>query len=223
VTAEEIVEAALVECEALGAKFHTGSRIPMYRHLTTRQQELFSLAGSWNEDYVGWQATGQVTAGQSDLRDLRRDDHPTVPGIERIVRVEVSDPGTSTLTAGAEVHIVRKRSEAFSAPSPRALLRSAILTGYGAELNGVAEVEVFYVRIPRPLEDDNDEAELVGGHADLLVIDLARWLILASTDESIQKVAGAAVAQLTSHEKDLLSAFEAHVREFSPDSAEFDL
>jgi hypothetical protein len=221
VTAEQIVENAIAEVRSLGVLYHAGSRIPMYRRITVRQQELFSLAGSWNEDYVGWSATGQMSGGVTDLRDLRRDDHPTVPGIERITRIEISDPGTSSWAIGTEVNVVPRRDAIDSAEPPRATLRSAILEGVGTDLNGVLEVECFYVRIPRPLEDANDEPEIVGGHADLLVVDLARWMILSSGDEDLAKIAAPAVEQLNTHEQELISAFESHVKGFAPTQSRF--
>lgn len=215
-TAEETAIAAIEECALLGHKLHSGARVPMYRRIDRRQQQLFEQAGQWNEDFLGWSFEESLTAGNADLSSVLSDDHPTLPGVARITRVEISDKGSSAYTNGEEIAIVPVRDAEYTALPPRATMRSGRLLQVGTDLAGVAQVEVFYARKARPVNQGTDELEVPSPHDDLLVYDLAKHLLKGMPED-----ATAALAVLDAREAEALTSFRAYVERFAPTQTRF--
>lgn len=216
-TADEVCEVAFAECDAIGHNARTLLRKPLYERISMRQQDLFTLAAGWNEEFLGWTTEGQLVDGEADFSSILNDTHPTVPGVEKIVRIEVSDPGSSLLATGTEVNIVKQRDARYGALSPRAVFRSGILTGYQTDLDGVEQVEVYYVRRPRKVTKGSDEVEFEGSHVDLLVLDLAKFML----QRDQVKVSEYAASTIESRERRAFASFELHVRSFTPTQDRF--
>lgn len=175
---EEIVTGSLARMMDWGNDFPS-ARMPMYRRISQRQQQLYSFASKANPDYYGRCAIGGFDAeGCLDLRDLI--DLANLDQAAGIQFVEISDAGASvTVTAGEEVNIV-SIADRDADVSPRVTLRDFIFRGVGTDLTGVISVKIFYPRIPDELlftEDGTTEIELLQQHQELLIIDLTKDLL----------------------------------------------
>lgn len=209
-TIQEIASAALARVAEYGANY-PGSTASLVRRMSVRQAELFSLANRINPDYFGVCATAPVPHGGADLKLLIP---PAFPA-DLISRIEIHDPGTSTYEVGEEVQVV-SFSEKDGAFPPRVTLRDMTIRQVGTDLAGVAEIEVFYSRLPLPLPFDNPDYELeVTTHfQELLVLDLAKYVLRrASNLEGENRTA--AIAEVVAEEEPLLGSFGEHVQSFS--------
>ncbi len=179
-TYDEVVEAALARTMDWDGEFPS-SRLPMFRRVGTRQQQLFSFASKVNPDYYGRCATGDIDAnGCLDLRDLAGATAP-VDQAAGIQYIEVKDAGTHpTLLPGDEVHMVSVADQLNAEVAPRVTVRDFVIRGVGSDLTGVVSLDVFYPRVtdmPLVGEDGTTVIELLEQHQELLVIDLTKDLV----------------------------------------------
>lgn len=211
-----------VTVQALARASEVSNTIPAtrslcYRRIGVRQQLLLEGAAKANPEFYGASATAPLTAGVADLADIV--DPVPVPAM--IQTVQVANPGTSGLLAGATVNIV-PADDIESAIRPRATFRDRVLRGVGVELALVTSVAIYYARrAPVYGATDKDTVvELASPYDELLVIDLARWL-LAKSPGAAKPEAVAAVTAMSAEEAALATAFSDYVRDYAPMQARF--
>lgn len=177
-TFEEVVENALARTLEFDAVFPS-TRLPMYRRIGVRQQQLFTLASKLNPDYYGSEAGGPLDAYyQMDLKDLAGlVDLDQAVGIQR---VEILDHGThATYADGDEVNIV-SIDDIDADLAPRVTIRDQVIKGVGTDLALVTSLCVKYPRVadmPASSEDGTTDIELHEPHQELLVVDLTMYLV----------------------------------------------
>lgn len=187
----------------------------MYRRLSNRQQSLFALAANLDPDWAGVCAEGEVIGGQVDLGPVLRGEVDGVHAAQKISRVHINDPGTSGWAEGKEIAIVPSDDYGVGLP-PRVTLRNGVFKGVGADLDGVASINVYYSRRPAPIAGPDHELEIQDPHTDLLVYDLARSLVQKASGID-SKVREQAMAYFDAQEARALEGFNAYVREFASD------
>ena len=195
---EEIVTGALARMLDWGNEFPS-ARMPMYRRISQRQQQLFSLASKLNPDYYGRCVIGAFDGeGCLDLRDLV--DLATVDQAAGIQFVEVNDVGTNVVrVSGEEVNMV-SIADKDADVAPRITVRDFIIRGVGTDFTGVVSIRIFYPRIPDMVaftENGTTEIELLEQHQELLIIDLTKDL-LRKTIQMVPEVKTAATGILDS-------------------------
>lgn len=213
-TYEEVVEAALARTLDWDGEFPS-TRLPMYRRIGTRQQQLFSMASKVNPDYYGSEAGAPLDAQyRLDLKDLAGlADLDQALGVQRII---ILDAGASSYTAGDEVNIVSIDDIDADLP-PRVTIRDQIIKGVGTDLVDVVSLCVKYPRVsdmPENSEDGTTDIQLIEAYQELLVIDLTKDLVrkCMSMDPTVK----AAVQQvLNEEEQELLAMYMADVRAFA--------
>lgn len=205
--ADDVCTYALARLTELGASAPV-ARSLMYRQIGVRQQQLYARAARVNPDWAGVCATAALDQGAADLSDIA----PPIETPERIQRIEIADPGTSNYAAGDEVHPVPLQDQVYAALPPRVTVRNRVIRGVGADLDGVISLRVSYARVPLALgpSDGARVLDLPEPHAELLVVDLARYLVRKSTTLAPDARA-AAVEALTAEEATLLLEFDAYV------------
>lgn len=209
-TCQEAVEQALARAATYGVHYNHSWAV-LFRRLGVRQQQLYAHAARMNEHWAGTCATGTLDAdGRIDLADLV----DPIYAAERILRVEVADAGTSSYAAGDEVHMVRV-DEPDVAETPRVAIRNRITEPIGTDLDGVTSLKFYYARLPLALDetDSATDLELPEPHQELLVVDLAKYLVRKSADLDAggkQPV----LAELKEEEAELLAEFDAYVASF---------
>jgi len=218
-TYEDVVIATLARTLEWDAEFPS-TRLPMFRRIGIRQQQLFCLASKSNPDYYGRCATGDIDAnGCLDLRDLATAVAP-VDQAAGVQYIEINDPGTGVHPTGTEVHIISIGDQAADI-APRATLRDFIIRGIDLDLEGVISLDVYYPRVPdMPLvgEDGTTVLELLEQHQELLVIDLTKDLIRKTIDLS-PEVKAAVKGILDQEEADALANYLEDIRGFAIDQA----
>lgn len=208
-TIEEIAVQALARASEFSNSV-PGARSTMYRRVGIRQQQLFARAARLNPDYYGVCATGALDTGAVDLADLVA----PVEAADSIMRIEIADAGASAYAAGQEVAVVPLADPDIE-DAPRVTLRNRVIRGVGADLTGVTSLKVHYSRLPLAVAptDAARVADLEEPHVELLVVDLAKYLVNKAT--GLQEVAQkAALAALDAEEHGLLDAFDGHVMEY---------
>ena len=214
--AEEAVVQALARAGTVSDTV-PATRSLYYRRLGVRQQELFARAAVLAPDFYGTCAKGALIDGAADFADMQ----PPVMRPEAITRVEISDGGESEYEPGTRVRMVRLGEE-HAAEKPRAVIRDRVFRSVGSDLDGVAEIMVYYPRSPEPIGPDGKDVELEipAPFDELLVIDLARYALSKTLDiEPETRVA--AIQALSEEEAALLAQFDAHVRNYAPLEARF--
>lgn len=176
-TYEEVVEAALSRTLEWDGEFPS-TRLPMYRRIGTRQQQLFTKGSKVNPTYYGVKAGAALDANRElDLRDMAG-----VPAVNQAVgvqRVEIGDPGTSTWVAGDRVAIVDV-DDIEADLAPRVTLRDFVLKAVGTDLDLVTSLCVYYPRypdMPANTEDGTTDVEMSETFSEMLVIDLTKYLL----------------------------------------------
>ncbi len=212
-TYEEVVEAALSRTLEWDGEFPS-TRLPMYRRIGTRQQQLFTKASKVNPAYYGVKAGAALDANlELDLRDMAG-----VPAVNQSVgvqRVEINDAGTSSYTTGDRVAIV-DIDDIEADLAPRVSLRDFILKSIGTDLNNVVSLCVYYPRYPDMPDNDEDgttDIELSETFSELLVIDLTKYL-LRKTIGLEQSVKATLMGALDEEEQEELAVYLADVGAF---------
>jgi len=214
-TFAEVVENALARTLDFDAEFPS-TKLPMYRRIGVRQQQLFTLASKINPDYYGSEAGGVLDANyQLDLRDLAGlADLDQAVGIQR---VEILDHGTSTVHAdGDEVNIV-SIDDIDADLSPRVTIRDQVLRGVGTDLLNVTSLCMKYPRVadmPDTDEDGTTDVEVPEPHQELLVVDLTKHLVkkCISMDGEVKV---AIVGTLDTEEGELAALYMSDVQNFA--------
>ncbi len=218
-TCEEIAVLAMARVSELTDDY-AKSRALMYRRIGVRQQQLFLTATEANHDYFGVAASATIDGnGRADLRDIA----DPVPSFEQIQKIEVyaTDGNAAAPAIGTEISIVPLGDLNADDP-PRATIRDMVLRQVGTDLAHVTEILVHYGRLPDNLtEDDADtETEIPTPHDELLVVDLAQWLLNGARgldEDDRQK----AIAQLASEESGLLTGWATHIEHAIPTTSRF--
>lgn len=207
-TTREIIDAALAEVASFFDPATTPDSV-WVRRINVRQEELFARATSLNPDYYGICAVAPLVNGAADLRDLTEDP----PSAERVDRIDIDDPGTSEYAAGERVNLVRVDDADVSLP-PRMLLRDHVLWGVADDMDGVAQIKVYYARRPTPIRSEDDTIELDGAHSELLVWDLVKYMTRRApgVDPATRE---AAMAFFVAQEEAALALYDAHVQQFA--------
>lgn len=214
-TVEELVVQALARARVWSSDFPT-ARSVLYRRVGVRQQQLYTRSGRINQDWAGICATATLSSGAADLKDMAS----PVKAASQITLVEIADEGTSTYSSGDEVNIVPGDDAKDAAFAPRATIRNMVLEGVGTDLDLVTSVKVFYVKLPFAIAatDGAVEIELPEPHDELLIVDLARFILkLAPGTDRTQE----GIETLTAEEADALQSFDAYVGGFANQQARF--
>lgn len=198
-TYDEVVDAALARASSWGHEY-PGTRMLLYRRVSYRERQLYSMAARADEDRFGTSSDQSLTAGSVDLSALR---------IEALHRVEVLDPGGSGYSAGDRVSII-KISDPEAALAPRATFRSGTLAGYGSELDSVTSVRIYYAEHPAAVTTGSGTTSIPEPHDELLVVDLTKHLAKKALDVD-GDVREAQTQLLADEETELLQAFVSHV------------
>jgi hypothetical protein len=215
-TFAEIIVLARSRLLDWGADWPTTS-LTLYRQIQTREQELFTQASRANPDYFGVSASGTIdaTSLSADLKDMEA--AVDVDPAAAVTRVEILDPGTHpTLVAGDEINVVSIH-DTDAALAPRMTLRNFRLTSVGQDIAGVASILVFYGYRPedRTLPMDGTEtAELPEVYQDLLILDLAKW-VLKNTLTMEPETRVAALGVLSEEEGEMLAIYAAEVADYA--------
>lgn len=220
-TVEELVIQALARAALFTSEYPT-TRSVLYRRVSVRQQQLYQLSGQVNQDWAGICATVPLSGGAADLKDIlaTHGGGSPVKFLAQLTKVEILDPGTSSFTAGDEVHVVPFLDAEDSALPPRAYVRNMVISGVGSDLDSVTSIEVYYVKQPLPITptDGSVEIELPPPHDELLVIDLARFALkLAPKTDRIQE----GIELLTVEEGDAIAQFTSYVKGFTNQESRF--
>ena len=214
-TFDEIVDNAKARATDFGATFPSTKRV-LYRRIEIHQQELFSQATRVNPDYFGVSATGTLDAnGFVDIKDQQAS--VGVDPAANITKVEVEDAGTHpTLVTGDEISIV-SISDIEAELAPRMTLRNFALRQVGTDLAGVVSICAFYGYRPEnkatPL-DGTEDAELPPVYQELLVIDLAKWMVRMTLAMETE-IKAAALAALSEEEDAMNGTFMAEVVDYA--------
>lgn len=212
----DVVEAALARTLDWDGDFPS-SRLPMFRRIGQRQQQLFSLASKANPDYYGRCATGDIDAnGCLDLRDLGTAAAP-IDQAAGIQYIEVNDAGTHpTLVTGDEVNMVSV-ADRDAEEAPRVTVRDFVIRVVGTDLDLVVSLDVYYPRVtdlPLVGEDGTTDLELLEQHQELLVIDLTKDLV-RKTMGMDTVVKGAIMTVLTEEESISLDNYAEDIKAFA--------
>lgn len=213
-TYDEIVAQAKARCTVFGNDFPTTGSV-LYRRIEIRQQELFSTVSRVNPDYFGVNVIGTLDENR-DLNLALLETGDLSPAC-KITRVEIKDPGTNTeLACGDKVTIIPHTDPDAGLP-PRMWLRNFTLHGYKSDLDGVTSVCIYYGR--RPVQkatalDGTEVAELPDVYQELLVLDLAKWMMKQTLDmDPDAKVA--ALEVLSAEEAAMLDTMLAEVTDYA--------
>lgn len=205
-TAEEARVLATARVAMLGAD-PSSTKAPSYRRLSVRQQQLYQRAAGVNPEWSAIRVIATLDAGSCDLA-LIDDADIAEPARMHLVRIE--DPGTSNYGAGQQVHIVTAR-DGFGNEAPRCTIEDRVLWTFDDDLADVVSLRLFYPRVPLPLpadEDGTSELELPEPHVELLVIDLAKWLLRRTP---VGEGVAAGLRVLDEEEEEALATFDLHV------------
>lgn len=218
-TFEDISVAALARASGYGVPV-SETRSLHYRRIGLRQQQIFAEAARLNPEFFGVCAVAPVIEGTVNLRTI---EDPPVPLPELVTRFEVhevaepEDPESeeeSPYPPGTEIHPIRVQDPSAALP-PRATLRDGVLQGWQGELDTVARVKVYYSRLPAPGRptDGDRQVEIPYPHEEILVVDLAAWLIQHSLAAD-PEVRSASLALLREEESVLLGEWAGYVATF---------
>jgi len=216
-TVEGVVVQAMVRAHEVTHNV-PATRSIAYRRIGIRQQELFAMADKANHEYNGVSATANITGGVVDLATIV----DPVPVPEELTRLEVADPGSSPFPAGTKIHPVAVADQ-WAAIPPRVTIRNRLVKQVGLDLSGVFSLRIFYVYRP-PVYCPTDDCEVVrlrSPYDELLVIDLAKWLLMKAPyieAATLQRALGV----LNAEEGSVLSEYLAHVRAYVPLESRFD-
>lgn len=207
------VEEAVVQALARVSEFGDGvpaTRSLCYHRIGVRQQQIFAAVAAIDPDYFGVCASAALTDGMANLEDMV----DSVPAADSITRIEIADPGTSSYAPGTRIRLVRLDEEHTAAP-PRVRIRNHVIEQIGTDLAGVEKIMVYYPRRPQPIgpADGEKDLELPDPFQDLLVVDLAKYLIAKAVSMEAERRIEALRA-LSAEEEQLLAGLEAHVRGF---------
>lgn len=203
---KEVVEAALELAQTFSEAVTLGTWGSAYRRAGARQHELFTIAAGLNPARFGSVEAVTVTDGVGELPE----------DVEKIEQVEILDPGESDYEIGAVVEVVQLLDQASVDP-PRVTIRGGVVAQVADDLDGVDSLNVFYARQSAPIgaADLDAEIELPAGHQELLVYDLAKWL-LRRDDTLTTERKSAAVGFMEAREQEAMALFTAHVVGYAP-------
>lgn len=217
-TYEEIAVLAMARVSEFTDTFPK-SRSLMYRRIGVRQQQLFAAATESNHDFYGTAASAVLESGMADLRDI---DLP-VDSPEQIQKIEVFAVGAAPVyPVGTEISIV-PLGDLDAEDPPRATLRDLLLKGVGSDLDTVTEILVHYARqpaLPDADEDGTTTTEIPSPHDELLVVDLALYLIRSARGVD-QAARTEALTLFAGEEEGLLQGWQTHIEHSIPTSARF--
>jgi len=201
-------------------KTYPKSRASMFRRIGVRQQQLVLVATDANQDYYGVVSTANVDHASGDRVDLADIADP-VPTPEQIQRVEVNAISGGGPAIGTNIAIV-PLGDLNAEDAPRATLRHQILKGVGADLALVNEIRVYYALMPKAYlaTDGATATEIPAPHDELLVVDLAMWLVNAARGIDPTE-RDKALGQLANEETGLLEGWKLHVERSIPMTSRF--
>lgn len=204
-TVDQIIEAALARAMEFSKSVPNTFSVSLAR-LNAHQEQLFADTADQNRDYFGADGVLVLTTGACDTGTLN-------PLPMRVVRVVVSNPGTSGYLAERKINIV-PIDDVTAANAPRATLRGGLITQVGTELATVTSVKVYYSRRPTVLTAKGDTPDFPAQYHDLLVIDLTKQLIRKTV--GLTATARDEVVQVIQTEYDEIAAmFAQHLRNFN--------
>lgn len=207
-TPEEIVVAALGIASTYSDSYPS-TRSVMYRRISVRQRELFVHIAALDPELFGADVVVDVVDGAANLAALEQsgDVYP----VERVQVVRIEDAGASDLDTGERVSLV-PADDAEAHLAPRATYRSGVVRGWDGDLDDVTSLWIAYARRPRTIgADGSGEIELLEPFQDLLVFDLARYLVRGTVDIDGQ-VKAVAADLIEKQEAALLQSLEQHVQ-----------
>jgi hypothetical protein len=217
-TVEDIAIQALARCAEFGGSYPT-TRSVMYRRVGARQQALYAAAARANPEYFGAEAIGTLDAQKAislaSLGDPAAGD--PVPNMELISKIEVAvSSGAGALPVGTEIHVVPITDAMNAALPPRVTFRGGVIAQVGTDLATVTKINVYYSHRPFNLRPTDKAAliELPESFHELLVLDLARWLLRKASSVT-KEVREVALAALEAEEKEELVNFLATVQAFT--------
>lgn len=211
-TVDDVVDRAFGRLDFVDARYPS-ARAFMYERIGFRQRQLLAGAAKQNPERYGACATVTLSSGLIDFTDIVA---PTV-ALELIQRIEIADKGTSPYAVGDEVHIV-SADDQNAAMAPRCLIRDSVLIQVGTDLALVTTLKVYYARIPELVPATSDGTTVVEFTAPwdtLLELDLVKWLLQKATRIDAAERAQA-LAGFGTEEAELLTAYGAHVTEYTP-------
>lgn len=208
-TVEEVAVAALARCGDMGI-LGGGTRSVLYRRASIRQQQLFSEAAKINPEYFGEVALGTLVNGAVDIDAMVPSG---VADCEAVYRVEIGDKGTSTYANGDRVSLVSVNDAASVGIAPRVTIQNRVIRQVGTDLALVAKVKVYYARRPAAPLLAASVIELPTPFEELLVLDLAVWLV-KTADTSNERKENLLLA-LQGEEKELAAGFAQHLTSFT--------
>lgn len=186
-----------------------------FRRVGVYQQTLIAAAGKENPEFYGASATTSLVGGAADFGDIA--DPVPVPALIDAIVIGAA----SGYAGGTEISIV-PASDPASGVRPRATLRDLVLRGIGTDLDGVSSVTMYYTRqAPMYGPDDRDTVvELASPHDELLVIDLAEYMLARSPSASSAAVV-ALLAAMANEKKEALGQFMDYVKNYAPMGSRF--
>ena len=179
---DQIIDEAESLCTDYGVT-HPTTRSVMYTRINQCQRRLFANVAEVDTEYYGLQVRVRLDSAMcADLSKIR-EATGALP-IERIDDVRIAE-SVHADQIGKRVRIVPLNdAEAHQVP-PRATIRSHAFAGFGDDLAGVSQVDIYYTRCPRTIRRDGlvegaeaqIEVELESPWDFLLVWDLVAHLI----------------------------------------------
>ena len=214
-TVDQVVVAALSRAADFGAAY-PGARSVLYRRLSHRTHQLYAAAARWNPEYFGVSAVGTLASGGVSFSTMgsRGATNPTFSP-ELIISVEIADKGTSAYTNGDEVNVIQ-HNDPDAAAAPRVTIRNQAIQQVDTDLTDVTSLRMSYSRRPFRLNAD-DQAETVDfpePFEELLVIDLAKWIVRKILDPAVDQRT-AAMESLNEEEAETLVNFQQDVESFT--------
>jgi len=217
-TVEDLAIQALARCAEFGGNYPS-TRSVMYRRLGVRQQQLFSAAARVNPEYFGLTADGTLDANKeiSLANTGDRTAQNPVPNMELISRIEVlaNDGSQGAPAVGTEINVVPITDTGAALP-PRLTIRGGTFAPVGTDFAQITQIRVFYSYRPFRFDpqDGTVTVELPEPFQDLLVLDLARFMLRKATTMT-KEVREVALAALEAEEKESILNFEEHVDSFT--------
>ncbi len=215
-TVEDLVEQSLARAMEFSDKF-PATRSLLYRRLGVRQQQLFALAARTNPEFFGSCAIGTLDANKAINIGLTGDPNAGDPveAMEFVSKIQVENPGTSSFAVGADVNLLLLTDPDAAYP-PRVTLRGNVIRQVGTDLAGVTSIRVYYSVRPFRInpEDSATVVRLPEPFHDLLVVDLAKWM-LRKTATLSKEVRTVAMEALNGEEAETLENFLEEVTNYT--------
>jgi len=213
-TVEDVVVAALARCGDLGIPTG-GTRSVMYRRASIRQQQLFSEVAKRNPEYFGQVALGTLVNGAVNIDTMVLSN---VTECEAVYRIEVGAQTTPTPPA-VDLYATDQKVSLVSVNdpnaglAPRVTIQNRVIRQVGTDLATVTKVRVYYSTRPAMMTAATSAVELPSPFEEVLVIDLAIWLIKQSAEVNDARKA-VVLPALVGEQKEMETALLEHVLSF---------